>query len=435
MKSISSLIRTEEKSFPEAVNAFLPRSALVPVNQVSKKKYRCIVSKGDTVKEGQTLAVPLKNKGGSLVSTINAPFPGEVAELVQCRLPDGRLAQAVKINVKGAFSYLGKKLSPCTWQDLSEDEILNLLFTKGVTNTFFKEESLVQQILSCKIKRGRYLVVRMFDEDPSRLTDIFIAKTYTQEVTEGAAIVAKAMKAQGIVFLVPKKSGISIDNELVKDFAVLTVDADSRKYPAGFMQNIISTVRKTVKNAHTDFFSDINTNCIFVDTETLFAVYEAVVYKKPVMERFIHVSGTCLRAAAMFRVKIGTSIEELARQCGGFRVPPAKIIINGMIVGTSVDDLSTPVTRDVKSLMFVPATQLYNQSFSPCVQCGKCRTVCPEQLFPDLLAYKFLLNGSIEQELEQTWVLCSQCGCCNSICPSRIPLSQIISLFTEESKA
>ncbi len=432
MKTISSLVRTEEKSFPEAVNAFLPRSAVVPVNQISKKKYRCVVSKGDTIEEGQVLAVPIKNTLDSVVSAINAPFPGEVSDLIQCRLPDGRLAQAVKISVKGAFSYLGKKLAPSDWQALKEDDILKQLLAKGVTNTFFKETSLVQQILSCKIKQGRYLVVRMFDEDPSRLTDAFIAKTYTQEVTEGAAIVAKAMKAQGIVFLLPKKSGITIDNELVQDFAVLPVEIDSRKYPAGFTQNIIPAVRKAVKNAHTDFFSDISTNCIFVDTETLFAVYEAVVFNKPVMERFVHVTGGCLRAAAMFRVKIGTTLQDLARQCGGFKTKPAKIIINGMINGMAVADLSTPITRRVKSLMFVPATQLCNQTFAPCIQCGKCRNVCPEQLFPDLLSYTMLYNRPIEKELAQTVALCSQCGVCNSVCPSRIPLSQIISLYKEK---
>ncbi|MCR5762926.1 MAG: 4Fe-4S dicluster domain-containing protein [Treponema sp.] len=431
MKSITNFVKDDEKDFSESVNAFLPQSIVVPVNRLSSKNYKCVINVGDTVREGQLLAVSLKNNN-HIDSAINAPLPGTVVEELNCTLPDGRIGQALKIKLSGSFSYTGKNLSVTDWKSYSDEELLKMMLSKGVVNTFTGEMSLVDQIINCKVKHGRYLVVRMYDEDPSRKTDYFVASKYTREVLEGAAIVAGVMKAQGIIFLVPKKGGVNIDNDIVRDFAVLTVDVDTRKYPCGFVQTIIPLVKKSAKNTQIKLFDDVNAKSIFVDPETLYSVYEAIVLGKPVTERFVHVSGASIYSSAVFKVKIGTSVENLASYCGGYSKPPAKTIINGMIVGTEVDNTDVPVTKFVKSVMFVPRSKLFNQAYAPCIRCGKCRRICPEQLYPDLISYPVLYKESIETSLAASIELCSQCGLCNSVCPSRIPLSQIINYIREE---
>ena len=383
------------------------------------------------VREGQLLAVPIKAEN-HVDSAINAPLPGTVVEELNCTLPDGSQGQAVKIKLSGSFSYTGKKNVPVDWKSYSDEEILKILLSKGVVNTFDGEQSLVEQILTCKIKHGRYLVVRMYDEDPSRLTDYFVASCRTREVLEGASIVARVLKAHGIIFLLPKKGGITIDNDVVRDFAVLTVDVDTRKYPCGFVQTIIPLVKKSAKNTQIKLFEDINEKSIFVDPETLYSVYEAVMLGKPVTERFVHVSGISLASSGLFKVKIGTSVESLAAQCGGLRKSPSKVILNGMIVGTEIADFGVPVTKAVKSVMFVPDSRLHSNVYAPCIRCGKCRRICPEQLYPDLMAYPVLYKEQVDASFATAMELCSQCGLCNSVCPSRIPLCEIIKYIQEE---
>lgn len=431
MKLISNFVKVDEKDFSESVNAFLPQSIVVPVNQISHKKYKCVINVGDTVREGQLLAVPLKNES-HFDAAINAPLPGTVVEELECTLPNGRIGQAVKINLSGSFSFTGKKIAPVDWKSYTDEEILKIMLSKGVVNTFNGETSLVEQILTCKIKHGRYLVVRMYDEDPSRQTDYFVASCYTKEVLEGASIIARVMKAHGIIFLLPKKGNVFIDNDIVKDYAVLNVDVDNKKYPSGFVQNIIPLVKKSARNTQVKLFEDINSKSIFVDPETLFSVYESVVLGKPVTERFVHITGSSLYSSALFKVKIGTSLESLVEQCGGFRKRPAKIIINGMVVGTEINSMSVSVTKSVKSVMFVPPENLYNQTYAPCIRCGKCRRICPEQLYPDLMIYPVVYGEFSDVPMEATLDLCSGCSLCNSVCPSRIPISQIITYMKEE---
>lgn len=428
MKTINNLMNSYRTSFSDSVTSFLPSTVLVPFNRLADKKYKCVISMGDIVREGQIIAVPLDDASLD-ESAVNAPLPGYAEEIVTCPLPDGRMGQALKIKVGGSFSYSGKKLVEQDWKMQSDDEILKILLSKGVVNTFTQSPGLVHQILHSRKRHGMYLAVRMFDNDPSRSTDTFVGAYCTKEVEQGAAVLARLMNAQGVIFLLPKGNNVQIDNSLVKDFAVLGMEVDDNKYPSGFRENIIRMVKKHVKNTQTEYFGDIGINSLFVDSGTAYSVYEAVVLGKPAIETYVQVSGSCLKTSAMFRVKVGTTLGELARQCGGFKGNVARIIINGMFTGSMVNSLDVPVTKTVKSVTFLSAQELFNQNFVACIRCGKCRSVCPENLCPDLLASPVLFSVPVDNIFTESTALCSLCNLCNSVCPSRIPLSQIISLL------
>ncbi len=432
MKTVSKLALSYKKHFSNSLSSFLPKSLVVPFNQLSDKKYKCLVSEGEHVTEGQLLAFPITDDGDK-DAAINAPIPGIAGSVVKCRLPNGRMGQGLEIKLSGSFNYLGRKLERRDWNSVGYEDVLKLLLAKGVVNTFGGNTSLVSQIVDCRKKAGSFLVVRMFDEDPSRSTDRFVGVHQGKEVAEGAAIIASLMQAQGIVFLLPKKANMKVENELVKEFPVLSVELDDHNYPSGLKENIIRFVRKYVKNSQVEYFGKLNRDSLFIDSETAFCVQEALVLGKPLIESFVEVSGPCLHSSAIFRVKHGTTFADLARQCGGFKEKPARVVVNGMMGGTMLSDFDVPVTKYVKSLTFISKSGLSYQNFSACIRCGKCRSVCPEHLFPDILASPLLFNLSDEEFFSGSTALCSACKLCNSVCPSRIPLAQIISLLKKEA--
>ncbi len=432
MKTVNKMALLYKKHYSTSLSSFLPKSLVVPFNQLSNKRYKCLVGEGDVVMEGQLLAFPVNNDGED-DAAINAPVPGIVGSVVKCKLPNGRMGQGLEIKLSGSFSYLGKKVERRDWNNISHEDILKLLLAKGVVNTFGGHSSLVAQIAECRKKSSSFLVVRMFDEDPSRSTDSFVGALKGKEVAEGAAIIATLMRAQGIVFLLPKKANMAVENEQLKNFPVLSVELDDFNYPSGLKDNIIRFVRKNVKNSQLEYFGDINRDSLFIDSETAFYVQEAIVLGKPLIESYVEVSGACLRSSAIFKVKHGTTIADLARQCGGFKQNPARVVVNGMIGGTMLSDFDVPVTKYVKSLTFLTKSELSYQDFSPCIRCGKCRSVCPEHLFPDVLASPLLFDIPDEEFFSGSTVLCSACKLCNSVCPARIPLAQIIALLKKEA--
>jgi len=411
---------SEKKKYKYCENAFLPRIVTVPVVQEDGVQCKPVVQVGSIVEEGQVIAIPQKVHG----CNIHSPVPGQVVEIFTGVSASGRPEQMIKIQLSGSFSYTGKKNHSLDWKNASPKEICECFSEKGVINTFnvLKASSLNAQINNLSSK-ARTLVVRMFDEDPLRITDSFISSKYLEQVKTGAAITARAAGLSEIVFILSSDQA-SDSIEMNPDEKYLFVN--DKKYPAGFPQQLISSFNKNFKRKH-DF--TISEEDFFVDATTMYEVYKAVIEGKPSVEHIVQVTGNCLPSKGILNVRLGTAFNDIVSQIGGFLKQPNMIIINGYVTGNSVFSGYVPVTKYVKSISFVSRKRTPEQLVVPCVSCGNCRKECPQGLAPDLL-YKY---KSEEYPLPEVYVKnalkCSGCGLCNSVCPARLPLTQIITML------
>ncbi|MDY4902506.1 MAG: hypothetical protein SO116_06500 [Treponema sp.] len=426
MKRIHSFVQGECAAFTSSVRSFLPSHVVVPFIQNGNENFVFTANTGDFVKEGQVI-VSDRNEYSTYESEIHAPLPGKIESIVNCTLPNGKVSPAAKIKFSGKFDYLGRKNSERDWNVFSSTYLLEELKNKGVTNTFDGCVSLAGQIKKCALKENRFLIVRLFDSEPGLTIDSFIAENFRREVAVGADIIAKAMNAEGIIFAVSKKEPAAMETVLPSyNVPVKSFEFDNTKYPCGFVPDIIKEVKKSSKN-ESSRFAHISRNCIFIDAQTSYSAYEAAGKGIPVLEKFIEISGTSLSSSAMFKVRLGTSIKDLVMQCGGFKSRLSKVIVNGLVNGFQINTLDMPVTKEVKAITFLSFSELHNQQINSCIRCGKCRSICPENLYPDLI-----YRAATDSEIIQTTVLCSQCNLCNSICPSRLPLSQKISILRKQ---
>nr|WP_318710780.1 SLBB domain-containing protein [uncultured Treponema sp.] len=429
MKAINNFISPDHLMFETSIRAFLPRSIIVPFCQADGVEYECSMSVGDKVREGQVIASP-KGIISANGACIHSSVPGKIESIVQCSLPNGNLSYAAKINTEGEFTFLGKKQKSADWNIFSPSTLIEEFKSKGIVNTFGnKPASLATQIRECTLKKHRFVIVRMFDEDPSRYTDSFVASHFTDKVVEGAKIVAKAFEAEGLAFVLPKKCDFTISDDLIKGDYCVTATADNTKYPAGFIHCLMRAVRKTSKIPEYEKFNSVNHKCLFLDPETCLSIYHAIVLGVPVVEKFVHITGSCLKSAGMFKVRVGTTIRELVEQCGGFITSPAKIVVNGLVRGNGIPNLDIPVTKMVKSIEFLPSKELCVQKSTSCIRCGRCRAICPEHLVPDLLYKMASENYILPRDIAATAKICGQCALCNSVCPARLSLCQTILLL------
>lgn len=415
----------KKNAYKKTVNGFLPSSVVIPLYLEESGECEPLVNPGDKVTEGQLIAVS-KNK--SLKSNVNifSPIPGTVQSIELTIMPRGKTVYGIRIKLQGTFSYLGKKIKPLDIKSFSPASVIKKISNYGIFNSFITNEPKVfsEQLEKARKNTNKLLIVRLFDEDPSRMADQLVTSLFIQQVFTGAELTALGMEADGIVFVGDKDF---IESDLIKkhtfQIPVTVLQADSKKYPSTFIREICDNAKKVIKETP---FDKINKHDVYTDSTTVFEVYRSLCFDKPVIDKYIHISGDCIPASGFIRVPLGTTIMNLAEHCGGFIKSPAAIIVNGMINGVAAVSLDAPVTKYIKSIRFLPSMQSPDQRQSVCVRCGNCRRVCPRQISPDII-FRHISGGlAASPEYLKSAALCVDCGLCNSVCPARLPLSQSI---------
>lgn len=425
------LTTVKKDSYKKTINGFIPKEVYIPLNQNLETDGKCLVSIGSHVEEGELLA-EYKDEKSNFTHPVYSSIPGTVKDIVLHKTPTGKNIETVKILLNGSFKYIGKKLNEVNLKSFSPDGIINDVSKKGILNTFVtdKPEYLAENLLEVSKHKNRLVIVRLFDDDPSRMIDGILTNLYQDKINEGIRLLVKAIDADGVVMVT--------DNNFEKpeifnpfDIPTFFLKLNSKVYPSSYKKNICTEIRKRAKQAP---FNKITKYDLFVDSSTVLEMQQCLKYNTPVLTRYVHVSGDCIPSSGILRVPIGTTFRMLAEQCGGFIKNPCGIIVNGMISGVSAADLDAPVTKYVKSVTFIPKMQCPDQRQTVCVRCGNCRRICPESLSPDIL-YRSIRNGMTTSAYYlESADLCSDCGLCNSVCPARLPLSQRIYDFAKTKK-
>jgi electron transport complex protein RnfC len=427
MKGITDTFFSDKTIFSNAINAYIPGTAYVPLPLSSMHESSYAISPGDSVTEGQIIA----RGRNSNAAAIHSPIPGVVENFVSCLMPDGKPGLAAKIKLSGAFSYLGKPVIKSDWELLTKTQLCRMLAEKGILNLFSEPVSLAEKIVGLKKRKDRILVIRLNDEDPSQKTDSFIAHRYQTEIAEGAAVLVKAANIEGVALLYDK-NGQAPDREefssQIHPAEIELVPVVPHRYFAGTMNEIVTAIRHIHPGS---IFDSITRTDLFVDATTLLNVYRAAVFSLPVMESMVHISGSVIKSPGIFSIRTGTLICDIVDECGGFIEPSSIVVINGVVIGMSITALDTPVTKQVKSIRFLHRRELPDQNAYECIRCGNCKTICPNQLEPAV----FFAHISGIEIMDTAYIasatLCENCALCNTVCPSRLPLCQYTTLLKE----
>ena len=428
MTVFSGFYALKKKAYKKPVSGFIPKTLVIPVAQDKLHRCRLLVNEGDTVTEGQLIAASAGFDAGR--SMVYAPLPGVVEKIVQCTGPDGKTSDAVKLKFQGSFRYTGKKLPERDLSALSAKQLIEEIGERGIVNTFVTDKPvpLAAELEKYSSRPNRILVVRLFDDDPSRLTDSLVSSFFLKEVCAGADLCAQAMNAEKIVFI--KSKDFNAD-EKIFNFSrqARFFSVDIKQYPAGFKKEICKAVKK-LAGANSKL-AGINESDLFTDSSTMYDLYRSVGFGIPLTDKFVHISGECVPASGMIQVRTGVTLRTLAEQCGGFIKKPRAVIVNGIITGESAESLDAPVTKYVKSVSFLPASRIPRQLQSVCIRCGNCRRECPCSLSPDVLYRHVKGIIAAESPYVESLRLCSSCGTCNAVCPARLPICQTIAAFNE----
>ncbi|MBR2605668.1 MAG: SLBB domain-containing protein, partial [Clostridia bacterium] len=197
------------------------------------------------------------------------------------------------------------------------------------------------------------------------------------------------------------------------------------KYPQGGERSLISVI------AGVDYPTSklpADAGCIVDNVGTIYAIGRAVIYNRPLFRHVITVTGEGVKNPSNFIARDGTSFAEMIEAAGGLKegVEPKKVISGGPMMGLAVSTLDVPITKTTNAITVLLEDEVEQAELklTTCLHCGRCTTVCPNGLMPQMMA-DAIIAGDMERYEQKLYGLdCIFCGSCTYICPAKRPLTQ-----------
>ncbi len=147
----------------------------------------------------------------------------------------------------------------------------------------------------------------------------------------------------------------------------------------------------------------------------------------PLTTKRMTVEGDAVAKPQNVEVIIGTPLRDVLEFCGGTKVPAAKVITGGPMMGTAQMTLDFPVLKQNNGLLVLSEKLAHIPAAQPCIRCGRCISACPMGLSPVEIAGAYNRNDA--DGLNDMMVdLCMACGTCTFVCPAKRPVSQTMGL-------
>ncbi len=437
------MLRVEEAKKPQEsfyTQKFSPQKVVIPLSQHTGALPIPIVKKKDRVKVGEVLAQPQ----ALISSTIHSSIAGEVIGIKEGPHP---LLKRCK-----SFIIEAGKESPDRFEDfgsipeegikeLGSSEILSLIKEAGIVG--LGGAGFPTHIKLTPPKKVDTLIVNGCECEPYLTCDFRLMIEHTEAILKGIEIVARILEVKKVYIAIEenKLEAVKRFNSKLHTKKYLLPQTEVKVleslYPQGAEKQLIySLTKRKVPSGKLPF----DVGCVVQNVGTCFAIYEAVYFRKPLIERIVTFAGSSLVEPKNLLVRIGTTLKELfEKEVLKFKREPKKIIFGGPMMGVALDSLDYPIIKTTSGVLFLSEEDLDLREESSCIKCGRCLDNCPMRLLP--LEFVRLVKKELWQKLEEFYISdCIECGSCSFVCPAKIPIVNYIKagkekLRTSKSKA
>ncbi len=398
----------------------LPGKELVfPLSQHIGAPAKPIVAKGDNVLRGQMIA----EAGGFVSAPIYSSVSGTVTAIEPRRVVTGDMVNSIVISNDEQYREVYYYEVDNVYK-LTREEVLERIQVAGVVGMGGAGFPTHVKLSPKNPEKIDYCIANCAECEPYLTSDYRRMIEEPEALVEGLKIILSLFEnAKGILAVEDNKPDcIDKLRALTKDEPRILVKTLKTKYPQGSERHLIYATTKRAINC--DMLPS-DAGCIVNNVDTIVAVYNAVKFGVPLMQRIVTVTGDCIRRPQNFRVCTGMMYSELIEQAGGFRVQPEKIVSGGPMMGFGLIDLNVPTTKTASALLCMSKDEVSRSKPKACINCGLCAEVCPGRIVPKMLA-DFSERGDEENFVQKNGMECCECGCCSYICPAKRNLTQSI---------
>lgn len=377
------------------------------VEEIGALPLRAIVRPGQTLKRGQLIAEPV----GKYSLPLFSPAWGEMIALELMVVPWSS-EPVESIVILPAKDEPPLPLTP-QHSHLTSKELRTLLYKIGVVNAdlYFEQEDLCQTVIvnGCELEPYMTSIQRLLEEKG-------------KEILGGMQVLLEAFLAERVILVVTMEKEEVLGD--LRDLFFAKKNIFLTTLPPRYPQDDLYLLKNTVLSS--------GEKAAIVDLQTTIAAYEAVHTRTPITERVVTVTGPALRNPQNLEVRLGTLLTDLVSLCDGFSQDPGLMIMGGPMRGQVISNLQVPVTRHTTGFVFFPERLRVREN--PCIACGRCIEVCPQELYPVLISSA--VKGHDWVGLKKLSVeKCLLCGTCSYVCPSHISHQRYLRRAQDKEKA
>ena len=400
----------------------LPKQAIVPLSQHIGAPAKPVVKKGDHVKVGTLIA----EAGGFVSAPIYSSVSGTVFKVDTAVDASGYRKPAIIINVEGdEWEETIDRSSTLelleNHQELTPEEITNRIKLAGVTGMGGAGFPTFIKLMPPPGTKAECVILNGVECEPYITADYRLMMEHADEILVGLKLLMTAAKVdRGYIGIEENKpEAIALLQHKAEKEKNIEIISLKQKYPQGGEKQLVDAVISRQVPAPPAI--PVNVGAIVQNVATAFAVYEAVMKHKPLIERYTTVTGKELAKPGNFIVRLGTPACLLIDACGGLPVSENKVLSGGPMMGKALISLDTPIVKGSNSITILSGREARRHKPGPCLRCAKCVDVCPMGLEPYLLATASSLKIWDKAE-EEMITSCIECGSCQFTCPAYRPL-------------
>ncbi len=394
----------------------LPGELLLSMSQHLGAPATCLKKKGDSVKRGELVG----SASAFISANVHSPVDGVVTDVRKVRLANGAVADCLVIKVDekqddGIFD------AAYDYSSLSSEELLGIVKDMGIVGMGGATFPAHVKFSIPKGKKVDALVVNGVECEPYLTSDYRTMLERTDKVLEGIMIISRIVNPEKIMIGVEmnKMDAIARLEERIASLGYpIEVVALKVKYPQGDEKQLLkATIGREVPSGKLP----LDIGAVVANVSTCYAVYEAVVHHKPLIDRIVTVSGESVNTPKNVLAPIGVKASDLYAFAGGLKDDINKLISGGPMMGFAFALEDTPTTKGTGGLLALPL--MISKDTMPCVSCGKCVEHCPMGLMPNKM-FRNIKYGNYQAAMDYGLMDCKECGCCAYSCPSHLPLVQ-----------
>ncbi|MBQ4437039.1 MAG: electron transport complex subunit RsxC [Clostridia bacterium] len=414
---------------------FDPKGDLVyPLSQHIGKPAKAVVKKNDPVLVGQCIA----EADGFVSAPICCGCSGKVKAIEKRRIISGALAECIVIENDGQYTPVEGMGVERDLADLTNKEILECVQKAGIVGLGGAGFPTHVKLSPKNPDAIKYVIANGAECEPYLTCNDQLMREFADDIVAGLELILRLFpNAEGVIGIEQNKpEAIAAMQKACAGKARVRVLPLQTKYPQGGEHNLIKVIAGAdypVAKLPADM------GCIVDNVGTIYAIWRAVRFNEPLFSHCFTLTGDAVKNPGNYIIRDGTSLAEVIEASGGLKdgVTLKKALAGGPMMGFAISDLSAPAQKTTNGLTLLSedGAEIALLKQTACLRCGRCTTVCPTGLLPELMAAA-AQKGDYERYEKTLYGLeCVACGSCSYICPAKRPLTETFKAVKAEIMA